>query len=353
MYRKFIALLAVLFLSISSVSAGVVSNQNQKFFFDDIIDDVVDDIKGDVNKKFTPFTFTIKDLHPDKLKISENSRQLRFILRYRKKFASRLATISQEDFEDAVNFNIDIDSVDGFGDDGDFFDGDIDFSLESRREISKKKGFFEAHFISENIIVDNPQRIKFEFDLEDFMAETGTVTESFSKSPEVVLNFKPIFIDLETITMGNADAIVTDSLDTHDYVELSSTFTSTEELNLDLSDIEFVLTNSKGKKVRPLAKVKRKGVTRKVKFIASVDSVDNLALRKLGVNTYEFRFLVRLELFKPRLAKSFRGIEKSIVSIPFKAQVFNKSGLEMRLRAFAKSKEIDLNFPGFDQPAAL
>lgn len=309
---------------------------SQKAFIDDIFDDIVDDIVDDVKNKFTPFRFKVKDTSTTPATVSNQERQIEIIIMYKKKFADEIDLLSTEVLNAALNDNISARTKFLDEEFTEFLDEDLFFTLQNKKEKSKNKKFFEAHYLSNTITVNTPQTFFFELNLLNYLEDIAISTKSFSKTPEAKLDFKPIFLDFTQITFIENSSITNLDSDVFHGQNIVAEFRSTLPLNGEISEVDFTITKKRqAKKLTTFAQPKSK---KKIFLDPILSNSENINLINLGEGNYRAIIPVRFELQNINKLGFFKPGKQFKVKLPLRVTTSTQDDLALKVRGRAKVK---------------
>ncbi len=294
------------------------------------IDDVIDNIKGQIDRRFTPFYIRLKDNSDTKETVSYEARRLKIKLFYKQDLAKKLRNLDPTELEEAFNRDLDIESetADSYYD----LDDDLYFSLETVKTKSSDPGYFEAHFISNEIVLDESQKITASFDVYDFMDEFNIDRDIKDNSQEDILRIKPIIIEIKKDYIFTANPEAYDS-ELDFFIPQSLSTSLGKEVTIgDIEEINFQ-TYRKGRLKKTFAKLLNKKFVLEPELRAELNEVltENEA-------SYQLDLPLRFDLANPLKASFFRTRRKFKILLPIAVDARTSDGLELRIKIFSKVK---------------
>ena len=316
---KRVLLLALCFLSISPSRAS-------KFF----IDDIIDNVKEQIDRKFTPFFIRLKDVSTSPRTVSHSTRQLRLKLFYKKDLVRKMRNLDQSELEETFNDVLDLDSETGDGSYG--LNEAVFFSLENIRVKSSDPSYFEAHFLSNEIVLDQAQKLTASFDVDSFMDSFSINRDTKDRTQEDILKIKAILIEItkEFSFEANPEQYDADK----DFFNPQTLITSFPKDNLisELTSIDFQAYKN-GRLKEALVKLGKR------KFLMKPESNSDLAnLLTEGDDNYQLNIPFRLDLTNSLKAPFFKSGRKFKLLLPIQVDGETNDGLELRIKIFSKLK---------------
>lgn len=333
--KKIKQIIFIVSLAILSYLPGIASERS--FFIDDFIDETIDNIIDKVDEEFTPFFFRLNDQSSTPKTVSHDPRKIRLKILYKKELSKRFNRLDPLTLEIALNEALSARTQfpgDDFRDD---FDQEFNFKLEAQRLKSKiNTNYFEAHFISNEIVLDEVQRLVVEIDMTDFMDSIDIVEETILKTPQETLRIRPISLELAESELANINLTQSEDDDLKlASINLKTKFISTEELSPEISDLKFSFVE-KAKKHEAFAKAKLKQKNRKMKL--EVEPSSEAVINKLSENEYQLNLTANLNLLKFNDADAALKAKKIKASIPVSLLGSTESGLAFRAKGTIKSQ---------------
>ncbi|NQY80499.1 MAG: hypothetical protein HRT47_09325 [Candidatus Caenarcaniphilales bacterium] len=202
----------------------------------------------------------------------------------------------------------------------------IKFFYKDISNEDRDKKYNRVSFVSENIIISDPQRINFSFDQEEF-ADYLDVSIDESSNYNKGVKYRPLSTEIESFD-GNVNE------DTK-IVRITGTFTANSELNLSTTKFSFKF-KEKSKRVKPIAK---KG---KRKLRLTADLVEDSPAEVTRVNDdsldYQVNLPITLNTKNKSILKRYKEDETYEVTIPVLLEATTSSGLEFEVKATIKEQ---------------
>ncbi len=202
----------------------------------------------------------------------------------------------------------------------------IKFFYKDISQEDRSKKYNRVSFISENIIISDPQRINFSFDQEEFADYIGVSIDENSNYNKGV-RYRPLSTEVESFD-GNLNE------DTK-LVRITGTFTANSELNLSTTKFSFKF-KEKSKKIKPLA---RKG-KRKLRLEAELPEGSTAEVTRINEDSldYQINLPVILSAKNKSTRKKYKEEETYEVTIPILLEATTSSGLEFEVKATIKEQ---------------
>ena len=309
-------ILVVVFLSLQFLAANA------------FIDGIIDDVKDQVERRLTPFFIRLKDASiEDKATVSNSPKQLRLKLFYKKDLVKKIRNIEPDLLAEVVNDALDLESqlgIDSYGQ-----DLYLNFTLENAKVKSSDPSYFEAHFISEELVLNEVQAITASFDVDDFMEAFNIDRDRKDRTEEHTLKIRPITYETKKgftytdLTKGE-----------NDFVSKQIKFEVPKDHTImQIDSIEFEAYRNGRLKKSFLKQAKRKFV-----LTASTEADIGSIYSSSNGSSYSFEIPIDLNLENPLKLDFIQETKQYKALIPVLVNLTTDDGLPMRIKVFSKTK---------------
>lgn len=320
--RLFWNLALIILISLSPVKAG---------FFDDIF--------GSSNepKDRGPFYIRVIDQLDNNDTISNSARTIKIRLFYLKRYFNTIDSMENVDLKEDFNRNLTVSTQ--FENDGPKtqLGQNLSFKIKNIREDDDNKRYNQIVFESTDLIIDEPQKLYFTFDVKEFANDINvSIVGEKQDDNNKTLRYYPIVIERlnaqfeqdNSLAKAEADAfspqLIVDSFQTDYVIDLSSQVNS------------FELYRNK-KLVKSIAKKADK----KYALTPSFQDVNGTYLQESINGGYEFEIPIRIEPTKTKQLKFFQRSKTYSVRCPVEIRTNTDTGLELVIKVLARGKLTD------------
>ncbi len=307
----------------------LTAQASPKAFLDDFFDDLFGSDDSSTNPD--PYSIELVDLSEDKGFISKTARTFKLKIYYPSADSTKIEAIANNQLNNALVEALDISSLDAESGVETGLE-ELAFSLRFKAAASRFTDILELQFISDEMVFDKVQRLKFSFNAKQFLRLLNVQSELDGEDFEDKLFLKPVIIALSKPILEPSLTLSADgsALPSQDLV--ASFKSNSEDLNTQIDNGDIVFTYKiQGKDKIALAKSQKTGKVYPVEV--SLGELFN-PIVKSG-DTYNIRIPISLQ----HSAKAFKPGTQFSISVPVEIET-TESQLKTLLRGVARGSLI-------------
>jgi hypothetical protein len=281
----------------------------------------------------TPFKIEAADVSSSRGSISNNSRKIRIKLLYLKTLSTSITGIKKTEFENAVDRSLTLLYADYGSEQVTNYPQDLSFELEFRKLAADDNDFYEAQFISNELVVNSPIKLFFKFNIKKFLELTNIQSSSSDDTVQSSLVFAPLMAEINNPILTARPDLTNKGEDLFEAQMFSGDFSTAYKLDEDAaSTVRFTFTKN-SKPSKPFIKTPKQ----KIALEPAVIEGQTLSFSELEAGKYAVQLPLRLILKNQNLQSSLSAGQSYGLRLPIQIITYVDNGLELRLNTKLKS----------------